>query len=587
MGLGQDRHSKRSREEAEMSTRATSSTWWTCQCRVTHNYFVKCAGRHFMYRGDDVAFYQEHGSELEAAGCDAAEVLADLRRQREERIAAPDRTLERVDKIAQGYIRLHPEVYILDAASFLDPGFLKVVQDLRTSGPAAANIAGLKSAGLLQELRPGIWTFPVFTRAFCDALESELSHFRASGLPRSAPNTMNRHGIIMSELGFEELLDPLVFEYVNVLASRLLPAFTEFLDSYRGFTVLYEAVQDGDKGLDMHYDNSEVTLNVNVGGTWEGGHVEYYGLATSREDSPPFEVALRKGHGVFHAGLELHKALPIISGTRHNLILWCRSSGIRNDMCPMCFRQPQVIPTNRHHHEGFTVPPCEEARLANDPMPLARSVSEAEGIGWQLSYDSAGGCVAILDETLSSLRFATRAKNVRNVAKVNYTYSPEQLLVLVGKLHKQLLGANQHIVQLGGSPQEAPTDEAEKCATLCATSSTRSLRRPSFSGKGPSISEEAFSAQASASSLRPVSTGVDLSEPELAQAVHDVQKEDDDDDDVEAMSLHLYDEVFRPFALSAQKAISSLEEALLAQEKSLAEVRLLHAQREDNGHDRF
>ena len=40
------------------------------------------------------------------------------------------------------------------------------------------------------------------------------------------------------------------------------------------------------------------------------GHVEYYGLATSREDSPPFEVALRKGHGVFHAGLELHKARP-------------------------------------------------------------------------------------------------------------------------------------------------------------------------------------------------------------------------------------------------------------------------------------
>ena len=69
-----------------------------------------------------------------------------------------------------------------------------------------------------------------------------------AGLPRSAPNTMNRrhhsqaafamkpyeprlaqwsglrqgHGVIMSELGFEDLLDPLVFEYVNVLASRTL-----------------------------------------------------------------------------------------------------------------------------------------------------------------------------------------------------------------------------------------------------------------------------------------------------------------------------------------------------------------------------
>ncbi|CAE7389526.1 kif5 [Symbiodinium sp. CCMP2456] len=209
-----------------------------------------------MLAGETMSSSTGNMATLSAAGCDVADVLADLRRQREatkskeERrlflylarcsplaAGAPDRTMQRVDKIAQSYTRLHPEVYILNAPAFLDPRFLKVVQELRVSGPAAASIAGLKSEGLLEELRPGIWSFPVFTTAFCDAFESELGHFRASGLPRSAPNTMNRHGVIMSELGFEELLDPLVFEYVNVLASRLLPAFTEFLDSYRGFTV--------------------------------------------------------------------------------------------------------------------------------------------------------------------------------------------------------------------------------------------------------------------------------------------------------------------------------------------------------------
>mmetsp|Transcript_136 Transcript_136/g.309 ORF Transcript_136/g.309 Transcript_136/m.309 type:complete len:352 (+) Transcript_136:103-1158(+) len=337
-----------------------TSAYWTCECRITNNFFVRSVGKHFTYRGDDVEFYQQHSAELEAAGCDVADVLADLRRQREERMKAPDTTIQRVENIAQAYTCRHPQVYRLNE-TFLDPRFLKAVKELRTVGPAAQCIARLRNDGLLEELRPAIWSFPVFTDAFCDMLESELGHFRASGLPCSAPNTMNRHGIIMSELGFEELLDPLVFEYVNVLASRLLPAFTEFLDSYRGFTVLYEAVESGDKGLDLHYDNSEVTLNVNIGGAWEGGHVEYYGLATDKEDSPPFEVALKRGHGVFHAGLELHKALPITSGRRHNLILWCRSSGIRNDMCPMCFRQPRVVPTNRHHHEGFTVPPCEQA----------------------------------------------------------------------------------------------------------------------------------------------------------------------------------------------------------------------------------
>ena len=64
----------------------------------------------------------------------------------------------------------------------------------------------------------------------------------------------------------EGLLDPLIFQHVDVLARRLLPAFCETLDSYRAFTVLYEAERDGDKELAMHYDNAEVTLNVNIGG---------------------------------------------------------------------------------------------------------------------------------------------------------------------------------------------------------------------------------------------------------------------------------------------------------------------------------
>merc|ERR1712050_275009 len=101
----------------------------------------------------------------------------------------------------------------------------------------------------------------------------------------------------------------------------------EDLDSYRAFTVLYDAAPDGDQQLALHYDNAEVTLNVNIGGRWEGGQVAFYGLATETDGSGPgVEVNLQRGYGVFHAGLEYHKALPITSGRRHNLIMWCRSS---------------------------------------------------------------------------------------------------------------------------------------------------------------------------------------------------------------------------------------------------------------------
>jgi len=220
-------------------------------------------------------------------------------------------------------------------------------------------VAELKARGLLEEIRPGLLTFDVLSVAFCQRLEEELAHFDASGLPKSAPNTMNRRGVILAELAFGPgLLDPLVAEYLEP-AAALLPGHCQGLDSYRAFTVQYEAVQDGDRELATHYDNAEVTLNVNLGGLWEGGEIEFQGLATEPEDKAMLaRVSLPRGRGVLHAGLDLHRALPLTSGRRHNLVVWCRSSKVRNERCPMCFEAPRVVSTNRFGDEGFTVPPC-------------------------------------------------------------------------------------------------------------------------------------------------------------------------------------------------------------------------------------
>lgn len=339
--------------------------YWMCQCRITHNYFVRSTGKHFSYTGDDAAFFEENRSELKDLGASEEEVLTELRRQRQERLKAPEESLLRAQRIQKDYQALHPEVYRLEQP-YLQESFLELVRQL--GKPGATIIPGLKAKKILEEVKPGIWTFPVFTEAFCDQLEAELVHFLDSGLPRTAPNTMNRFGIILSELGFcEHLLDPLIYDYVNIIASRLLPAFCETLDSYRAFTVLYDSTANGDKDLAMHYDNAEVTLNINIGGTWGGGNVVYYGLATNKDDGQKVEATLRRGWGVFHAGLELHKATPISNGRRHNLILWCRSSGVRNDLCPMCFKQPNVVATNRYYHEGFTVPPCDASMVQDVP----------------------------------------------------------------------------------------------------------------------------------------------------------------------------------------------------------------------------
>ena len=67
------------------------AAYWMCHCRITHNYFLRAAGRHFAYDGDDAAFLEAHRGELELQGVE--ETLKELRRQREERLRAPEESL--------------------------------------------------------------------------------------------------------------------------------------------------------------------------------------------------------------------------------------------------------------------------------------------------------------------------------------------------------------------------------------------------------------------------------------------------------------------------------------------------------------
>jgi len=53
-------------------------------------------------------------------------------------------------------------------------------------------------------------------------------------------------------------------------------------------------------------------------------------------------------------------------------------------------------------------------------------------------------------QTLSSLRFATRARSVCNHVKVNLIHSAEQLTLLVGRLRRELAATRREVVHLGG-----------------------------------------------------------------------------------------------------------------------------------------
>lgn len=43
-----------------------------------------------------------------------------------------------------------------------------------------------------------------------------------------------------------------------------------------------------------------------------------------------------------HGGHHMHTAMTVDSEKRYNLIIWMRSLAVRNNLCPMCNKPPQL-----------------------------------------------------------------------------------------------------------------------------------------------------------------------------------------------------------------------------------------------------
>ena len=52
-----------------------------------------------------------------------------------------------------------------------------------------------------------VYSLPVFKKDFTKIFLEELQHFKLSGIHHEQPNSMNRHGIILDEIGFKSFFD--------------------------------------------------------------------------------------------------------------------------------------------------------------------------------------------------------------------------------------------------------------------------------------------------------------------------------------------------------------------------------------------
>jgi hypothetical protein len=249
--------------------------------------------------------------------------------------------------IKELYRPRHPNLTQFNPDYVLLPHFIEAVR----KGTPESLMSILK-----KETPTGIYSFDIFTPQFCRDLLEEVENFEHSGLPISRPNSMNNYGVILDEIGFEEFLQRLMLDWLAPFARLLYPRHGASLDDHHGFIVQYKISEDTELGF--HYDESEVTLNVCLGKTFEGGSLYFAGLLEDPSThGEHFEFQHTPGRGILHIGKHRHGANPIRSGERYNLILWCRSSAMRaqqSHACTCCgdhMEEEEDPGSEEHRHE--------------------------------------------------------------------------------------------------------------------------------------------------------------------------------------------------------------------------------------------
>eukprot|EP00928_Gymnodinium_smaydae_P038270 TRINITY_DN26428_c1_g2_i1.p1 TRINITY_DN26428_c1_g2~~TRINITY_DN26428_c1_g2_i1.p1 ORF type:complete len:574 (-),score=79.45 TRINITY_DN26428_c1_g2_i1:48-1769(-) len=166
-----------------------------------------------------------------------------------------------------------------------------------------------------------VYSFPLFTLDFCDMYIEELYSFYATGLPARRPNSMNNYGIIVNEIGLEEMNDRLQAEYLQPLAHALFPGAGSHFGHQHSFVVRYKVGED--LGLDMHTDDSDVTFNICLGKDFKGAGLQFCGNQATAEHRKASAVYHHvRGRCVVHMGHRRHGADDITDGERLNLIFW-------------------------------------------------------------------------------------------------------------------------------------------------------------------------------------------------------------------------------------------------------------------------
>ena len=145
--------------------------------------------------------------------------------------------------------------------------------------PEARAVAAAAWEGFLHDAvvreSAGVYSFELFSKAFCETFLAEVDNYDASGLPVRRPNSMNMYGLIVNEIGMKEAITELQQEILWPVARLLFPLQSTQFDAHHSFIVRYKS--DEDPGLDMHTDDSDVTFNACLNSNFTGAGLTFCG----------------------------------------------------------------------------------------------------------------------------------------------------------------------------------------------------------------------------------------------------------------------------------------------------------------------
>ena len=198
---------------------------------------------------------------------------------------------------------------------------------------------------VIQTIGPDLYRLPVFTPEALTQFDAEikqlLNWIKINNVQMQVPNSMNEYGLILSHIGFQRQMNLLLATTIVPLATELFPEVGgASLDAQHAFVVDYGIAGDSDLGF--HVDNSEVTLNLCLGGHFRGSNLYFQGRRcpehrqTPHQTTEHIEVEHQVGMAILHAGAHRHGVYPIEQGERRSLIMWCSSETYRaqTTTCP-------------------------------------------------------------------------------------------------------------------------------------------------------------------------------------------------------------------------------------------------------------